>query len=120
MLVLALALPLATAGALPLWAQLAGVEGPHVCHCSVEKHDCVCPKCNTDHDEMRFSAESVKGRCGDDDVGFGGKAIAAVLTPPTMMPSLAEHVLVASRSIDPVSTASPSPPTPPPRSSRAI
>lgn len=116
-LVFALALPLATSGALPLWAQLAGVEGPHVCHCSVEKHDCVCPKCNPEHEDMlRLSSESLKGRCGDDDVGFGGKAICAVLSSSSTLTPIAARVLVPAPPAPPTPLAPREPPTPPPRS----
>lgn len=83
LLVLILALPLASAGALPVWAQLVGVEAPHVCHCSLDHHDCVCPRCQTDPDaEEYLSAASLKGRCGDDEIAFGGSAMRAVLDAP--------------------------------------
>ncbi|MBX3220134.1 MAG: hypothetical protein KF795_06405 [Labilithrix sp.] len=115
-LVLALAVPVASSGALPLWAALAGVEAPHVCHCSIEKHDCVCPKCNPDHeDELVFSSESLSGRCGDDDVAFAGKAICAVLPAPSVLaPSASRTPIVAPRARRPSDLARP-PPTPPPR-----
>jgi hypothetical protein len=117
-LVFALVLPLASSGALPFWAQLAGVDGPHVCHCSLEKHDCVCARCNPDHeDEMLLTSESLKGRCGDDELAFAGKAICAVLPPSTVLAPIASRLwieLPASRDISDVTLP---PPTPPPRSS---
>ncbi|MBX3263530.1 MAG: hypothetical protein KF782_27915 [Labilithrix sp.] len=115
-LVLALALPLASAGALPFWAQLAGVEAPHVCHCSIEKHDCVCPKCNPEHEEeMLLSSESLKGRCGDDDVAFAGKAICAVLPASSVLAPIARRTAVAPPSWRRPSDLARPPPTPPPR-----
>jgi hypothetical protein len=117
-LVVALALPLASSGALPFWAQLAGVEGPHVCHCSLEKHDCVCPKCNPDHEgEMLLTSESLKGRCGDDELAFAGKAICAVLPGASVLAPIAQRsTLFVPESRTVFAVARP-PPTPPPRSS---
>lgn len=117
-LVLVLALPLASSGALPFWAQLAGVEGPHVCHCSIDKHDCVCPKCNPDHEEdMLFTSESLKGRCGDDEVAFGGKAICAVLPPPSILAPIASRTAIALVGFHFIPDLARPPPTPPPRPS---
>lgn len=116
-LVVALVLPLASAGTLPIWAQLVGVEGPHVCHCSVERHECVCPKCNPDHEgEMLLSSESLKGRCGEDDVAFGGRAIRAVLVPSLgAIAPVASRVAHALPEPDLLPIPPPPPPTPPPR-----
>lgn len=115
-LVLAIALPLASAGALPVWAQLVGVEGPHVCHCSTEQHDCVCPRCHTDPDAAMFlSTESLKGRCGDDEIAFGGKAFIAVLAPMTVLVPVVGEPLSLPIAIAPASLPKSPPPKPPPR-----
>ena len=117
-LVFALAVPLASSGALPFWAQLAGVEGPHVCHCSIEKHDCVCPKCNPEHEEdMLFTSESLKGRCGDDEIAFGGKAICAVLPASGVLAPIGSRTAIALPAARLVSDLARPPPTPPPRTS---
>ena len=117
-LVFALVLPLATSGALPLWAQLAGVEAPHVCHCSIEKHDCVCARCNPDLEEdLLVTSESLTGRCGDDEVAFGGKAICAVLPAGSILAPIASRTSIASPVCVPVDDLARAPPTPPPRPS---
>jgi hypothetical protein len=116
-LVVALALPLASSGALPFWAQLAGIEGPHVCHCSAEKHDCVCPKCNPDRDDLLVTSESLKGRCGDDEIAFGGKTLRAVLPSSSVLSPVVRRSpidLAPTRSLDGLARP---PPTPPPRPS---
>ena len=60
-LVFLLVLPLATAGALPAWALLVGVEDAHVCHCAADHQECVCPKCHPDQaDDFALSTESIK------------------------------------------------------------
>jgi hypothetical protein len=115
-LVLALALPLMSSGALPFWAQLVGVEGPHVCHCSVEQHDCVCPKCNPDHED-RLGSESLKGRCGDDELAFAGKALRAVLPAPSILGPMVVVVPREREAFPIFDTFTVPPPTPPPRSS---
>ncbi|MBX3233616.1 MAG: hypothetical protein KIT84_11480 [Labilithrix sp.] len=111
---LALLLPLASMGALPTWARLVGVESPHVCHCSLEHHDCTCSICDPEH-SPRLSTESLEGRCGDDDVAFGGSVLRAVLPAPFVIAAapmvrrdLPAHHVRVSRGADP-------PPTPPPR-----
>ncbi len=115
-LIFALVLPLASSGALPFWAQLAGVEGPHVCHCSLEKHDCVCPRCDTDPDAADYlSSESLKGRCGDDELAFGGKALAAVLVAPVVVTAPSRDAFLARELAVEHTRPSPPPPTPPPR-----
>jgi len=117
-LVFALALPLATSGALPLWAQLAGIEAPHVCHCSIEKHDCVCAKCNPDHEEdLLITSESLTGRCGDDEVAFGGKALCAVLPAASILSPIASRIAIPSPVLASVPDLARAPPTPPPRPS---
>jgi len=116
--VLLLAVSVGSAGALPVWAALVGVEAPHVCHCSTEHHDCVCARCHTDPDgEMRFSKETLQNRCGDDDVLFGGRQLLAIAAPLPAIVAAPAHATVATllpgrlRSRDPGE-----PPTPPPRS----
>lgn len=116
-LVLVLLMPLATSGALPSWALLFGVEAAHVCRCSVEEHDCVCPKCHPDDaDDLALTTESIKGRCGDDDVAFAGKALGAVLSKGSVLTPTAERTAFV-----PDVPATPRelrdrPPIPPPRS----
>lgn len=115
-LVLVLALPIATAGALPCWALLAGVEGTHVCRCSIERHDCVCARCNPGHDDTVFTTESLTGRCGDDEVAFSGKAILAVLAAPAVrVPAPSERVGLRCANAEPPPALPRPPPTPPPR-----
>lgn len=117
-LVLVLAFPLASSGALPLWAQLAGVEGPHICQCGIKKHDCLCAKCDPEHEEdLLFTTESLTGRCGDDETVFGGKAICAVLAAPVTFVPFATRPLEAASEAALVPVPPPEPPTPPPRSS---
>ena len=115
-LVFALLLPLASSGALPVWAQLAGVEAPHVCHCSIEKHDCVCAKCNPElEEELLFTSESLLGRCGDDEVLFGAKAICAVLPASSIISPIASRISIALPLRRAISDLARPPPVPPPR-----
>jgi hypothetical protein len=117
-LVYALVLPLASAGALPSWALLFGVEGPHVCHCSVEQHECFCPKCNPDQaDQLALSSESIQGRCGDDDIAFGGKAFCAVVPATGVLVASVTRAEMAPAAASRVPDLNRAPPTPPPRSS---
>jgi hypothetical protein len=118
-LVVMLVLPLATSGALPQWARLAGIEAPHVCHCSIEKHDCVCARCNPENEDMLLTSESLQGRCGDDDVAFPGKAIVALPAAPTVRAAAPERASARSgtRVYAPLPGPARSPPVPPPRSS---
>jgi hypothetical protein len=116
-LVFALFLPLTSSGALPFWAQLAGVEGPHVCHCSLDHHDCVCPRCDTDPDAATYlSSESLKGRCGDDELAFGGKAITVVLGSAVAVVAVPPHdeLLPIEATTTRARLRGP-PPTPPPQ-----
>jgi hypothetical protein len=113
-----LVLPLATSGALPQWARLVGIEAPHLCHCSIEKHDCVCARCNPENKDMLLTSESLQGRCGDDEVAFLGKAIVAVPAAPIVLAaapstSLRTDVDVSAPHLGPPRA----PPVPPPRSS---
>lgn len=117
-LVFALAVPLASSGALPVWALLAGIEAPHVCHCSIEKHDCVCAKCNPEHEEdFLVTSESLTGRCGDDEIAFGAKAICAVLPAPSILSPIASRTTIARSTPRLLYDLARPPPTPPPRSS---
>jgi hypothetical protein len=112
---LLLLLPLASAGALPSWALLVRGEGGHVCHCSIEKHDCVCAKCNPDRDDLSLTSESLSGRCGDDEIAFGGKALRAVLPAPFGRVPLSSVALEVLHPHAPTSRVKSPPPTPPPR-----
>lgn len=87
-----------------------------MCHCSAEKHDCVCPKCNIDQrDEMLVSGESLSGRCGDDDVAFGGKALLAVLEASCLGSLSAARAAIAPPTIHTFADLVRAPETPPPR-----
>lgn len=118
LVVLLAALPFVTAGALQAWAEFAGVESPHVCHCARDHHGCVCAKCHSDPDaETVISSESIKGRCGDDDVVGGASDVPITLFVPftVLAPSALEGKAplptlpqVRSRERGP-------PPPPPPR-----
>lgn len=112
-LVLMLVLPLATAGSLPAWARLIDVHRAHVCNCSVDHHDCVCEQCGTDHDG-RIPVSSIKGRCGDDEQWFGGKAFLAIFAPETARVHAPSSILVVNETPTVISAARSSPPTPPP------
>lgn len=110
------ALPLMSVGALPYWASLLGIEGPHVCHCSLEKHDCLCVKCHPDQEDLVLTTASLSGRCGDDEHVYGGKAIRAV--PPSTFgrapPPLSTLAILDAPAVLAAGLRSP-PPTPPPR-----
>lgn len=115
-MVVALVVALASSGALPVWARLVGVEAPHVCHCSAERHDCVCARCHTDPDAaMYLSTESLEGRCGDDEMAFGGKTLLAVLPSPTTVAPATASLLPAPVSVRPLLLPRAEPPRPPPR-----
>lgn len=112
-----LVMSLASGGVLPVWAQLAGIEGPHVCHCSTDHHDCVCAHCGTDHDAKAFrSVAHVKGRCGDDEVAFGGRGFVAIVPQAGVLvvtPTAAHVIDAAAPSLR--TRLRRRPPTPPPR-----
>ncbi|HVJ89109.1 MAG TPA: hypothetical protein VM580_04840 [Labilithrix sp.] len=116
-LVFALTLPLASSGALPLWARLVGVEGPHVCRCSIEKHDCDCVRCNPDHEESTFTSESLTGRCGDDELAFGGKVLLSVLPASSVLAPVSMGAAAFLPSVFRRADFARPPPTPPPRAS---
>lgn len=114
MLVLALLFPLASGGALPTIAQLFGVEGPHVCRCSAHGHDCLCARCFPDREDQKLQEESVKGRCGDDEAVFGGKALVAVLAAGFDVPRTVRVEERPQRAAPPpLRGADPPPPRPP-------
>lgn len=117
-LLVVLVCSVAAGGMLPAWAQLVGVEGAHVCHCSTDHHDCVCAHCGTDPDGKAFRAVStVKGRCGEDEVAFGGRGFNAILSPPIAGVPAAEVVEATAMGVSPASITRlrARPPTPPPR-----
>jgi hypothetical protein len=117
LIVIVLSLSLATSGALPLWALLVGIDAAHVCHCAIDKHDCVCAKCNPEHEDA-LTSESLKGRCGDDEAAFTGKAIVGVLSSPSVFVAAAtDQGCAIAPPVAPVLVAARAPPTPPPRSS---
>jgi hypothetical protein len=116
--VLALVLPLALSSALPMFARALGGPLPHVCHCEIRggHSTCGCPICNPDRDDLRLSDASIRGKCGDDDLAFGGALGSAVL------PAAGFTVLPPDVRRDPRPTGAPYlpvvflvPPTPPPR-----
>jgi hypothetical protein len=80
--VLALVLPLCLSSALPIFARALGGPVVHVCHCAAHggPASCGCPICNPDRDDLAFSEESIRGKCGDDDLAFGA-ALASVARP---------------------------------------
>lgn len=114
LLLLLLVLPLASAGALPTWARLVGVQKPHVCHCSLEHHDCTCSICDPER-SPRLSTESLEGRCGDDEVAFGAKSFVAVLPALSTVIAAPTYELPQLAPAVPVSRLGDPPPTPPPR-----
>lgn len=121
-ILVALVLPLAFSSALPTYARLVTGHAAHVCQCErrAGHATCACPICHPDRDDLRLSEESIRGRCGDDDVVSGAALDVAI--PPAFFAFFA-----------PVSlrTSAPSPddgrplqifvapPTPPPRAARA-
>jgi hypothetical protein len=117
--VLALVLPLAFSSALPIFARALGGPAIHVCRCAAHggPASCGCPICNPDRDDLAFSEESIRGKCGDDDLAFGATLGSAVAPPPGFIvlgpslvavstPSLTAHLMAVFLT----------PPTPPPRS----
>lgn len=118
LVVLVATLPFVTAGALPAWAELLGAEQPHICHCSRDHHGCVCVRCHTDPDaEMGVSSDSMKGRCGDDDVVAGGAHAKITVLRAGVELGLAPAPLEGRTAIDRLvepSSRDRAPPTPPP------
>lgn len=113
----ALILPLASAGALPSWVAMLVPEA-HVCHCSVERHECFCVKCHPDRTELAVSEESISGRCGDDETPYGaGKLLAVVPAAFSVVPAVLHTPVAFGVGIwsVPESVFVP-PPTPPPES----
>lgn len=115
-LVLVLLLPIASSGTLPLWAQLVAPE-VHVCHCHRDHSDCVCEKCNPELRRVVFSEENVKGRCGDDDLSFGGVNLPSLPPSPPASVLPPEHAaLLVHGSYDRLASLERAPEKPPPRS----
>jgi hypothetical protein len=117
-LVFALLLPLAFTGGLPMLARVIGGPLTDVCHCEVRggHATCACPICHADSDEFRLTDESIRGKCGDDDVAFGGAIGVAVLAPGFVLapaPRAGAASVRAPPNLD--SAVKPEPPTPPPR-----
>jgi hypothetical protein len=116
----ALVVPLALSSALPVFARTLGGPPVHVCHCAVRggHSTCACRICHPERDDLRFSEESIRGTCGDEDFAYGGPtglawavpvASAVRILPAPVSRSLAE--LPTER----VPVVPPDPPTPPPR-----
>jgi hypothetical protein len=66
---------------------------------------------------MLFTSESLTGRCGDDEIAFGGKAIFAVLPPPSVLAPIAARSSITFPVVRSVPDLARPPPTPPPRPS---
>lgn len=115
-LIAALALFVASGGALSSWVQIARGPGAHVCHCSIEHHDCVCVRCNPDDPSLWTSSESIKGECGTRSELLGPSAPKAMVHEPTSVPTPG---VVGELTFDPPPLLSDAqrapPPTPPPR-----
>lgn len=115
--VLALVLPLASSFALPAWVALVAPE-THLCHCPKDHSDCHCAKCHTAGDsDLALTAESISGKCGDDDVLFGASRMIAVLPAPVLVPNVVVSVAELPSVAPPALVGAPRarPPTPPPR-----
>jgi hypothetical protein len=119
LMIVALVLPLALSVLFPAFAKMVAGPAPHVCRCEVRggHSTCACPICNPDRaEELTASEESIRGRCGDDDLTFGGALGVAVLSPDFRLPcadvAFTVHVPDAVHPPDVVIPPS----TPPPRS----
>jgi hypothetical protein len=117
-LVIALLLPLALSAGLPTLARALGGAAVHVCQCEARAgHSaCACPICHPDDEGLRISEESIRGKCGADDLAFGGALGVAVLTASFVVlpaPSAAHEAEAAPPAL--ASRAAREPPTPPPR-----
>jgi hypothetical protein len=116
--VLALVLPLALSSALPIFARVLGGPQVHVCHCAMHggESTCGCPICNPDRDDLQLSEESIRGKCGDDDLAFGA-ALGTAVAPPAGFTIIPPDITGETPSA--VSPRLPlvflTPPTPPPR-----
>jgi hypothetical protein len=121
-LVLALVLPLCLSSALPIFARALGGPAVHVCHCAAHggPASCGCPICNPDRDDLAFSEESLRGKCGDDDLAFGA-ALGSAVAPPAGVTVVAPDLFAqtAPSVSDRFRSVFLTPPTPPPRSAQA-
>jgi hypothetical protein len=121
-LVLSLVLPLSLSGALPVFARALGGPTVHVCHCAAHggPASCGCPICNPDRDDLAFSVESLRGKCGDDDLAFGA-ALGAAVAPPAGVTVLPPDLVAETSPVIALRAALVyrTPPTPPPRSARS-
>jgi len=114
-LIIVLVASVGAGGTLP-WVvrELAGPPA-HVCHCSTH-FECLCVRCHPDQDELRFSEESIKGQCGDEDTFFVGKGVRGFVPRTVGLPVAGVEVVLPSVVLPAlVSTPMRAPPTPPPR-----
>jgi hypothetical protein len=117
-IVLMLVLPVALSSALPTFARVLGGPAPHVCHCAIrDGHStCGCPICNPDRDDLKLSEASIRGKCGDDDVVFGGGLDVAIAPPPGITIVPPDVTAEAPPAVSPrLPLVFLTPPTPPPR-----
>ena len=86
-------LPLAFSSSLPAYARIVSGQAAHVCACETRggHTTCACPICHPDREDLRLTEESIRGRCGDDDVTFGAaldaalpQALFAFFAPPSL------------------------------------
>jgi hypothetical protein len=121
-LVLSLVLPLSLSSSLPIFARALGGPAVHVCQCAAHggPDTCSCPICHPDRDELAFSAESIRGKCGDDDVAFGAQLGIAIAPPAIEGIASPEFLAPASPVLSfEVPAVYLPPPTPPPRFARS-
>jgi hypothetical protein len=121
LMIVALLVPLALSALMPAFARIVSGPAPHVCRCELRggHSTCACPICNPDRDEeLALGAASIRGRCGDDDVAFGGALGLAVLGAEPSLPSadVAFLPLSVPRTRPPDVIIPPA--TPPPRRAR--
>jgi hypothetical protein len=118
-LVFVLLLPLAFSAGLPTLARVLHGPATHVCCCEVRggHSTCACPVCHPDREDLALSEESLRGRCGDEDVAFGAALGFAVIAPALHVPAapLVGPLLSRAPPREKLCFA-PEPNTPPPRS----
>jgi len=117
------ALVVAAGATLPVYARAVAGEKAHVCHChAAGPHaNCDCPVCFPDREVDLVSLEQMlKGRCGDDDLGWQTISHPAVLSAIGVM--IKAPVSTATPTLIPVlEIRSGDPPDPrPPRSSSFV